>query len=312
MDLISRSAFSPCKPAILIASGALNAGVLASAIFGSTPTANATCASFFGIGNSANCSSTQTSVAIAIGPSAHAHALGLFGTAFALGTNATAYNWGTAQGSFALGDNTIADAGGNGPSAFGISTAVGNASTSEIYGFVSLALSVHGKALAGGTDSFANAAIALGTTGMAKAEDVGTGNLAIDAFGHGDVMSNGVGNVAVNLGGNSVAVEARGTFNNATNFLGAGNIVVAGMFKPATGSWAFAVLGNGNQVQAEPGPVAVAGSVLQTGATVTKAGPGFNINGVVAGGAAAVPAAHSITAKSTHGVAGPKRAGSTR
>lgn len=46
--------------------------------------------------------------------------------------------------------------------------------------------------------------------------------------------------------------------------------------------------GSGNNVQAGPGPVAIAGSILQTGATVFKFGPGFNINGVKAGGAAAV------------------------
>ncbi|MCV7218010.1 hypothetical protein H7J51_22320 [Mycobacterium crocinum] len=286
---------------------ALTTGVFASAGVGLAPTANATCASVFGIGNSANCSSTQTSVAIAIGPSATAHAFGNFDSAFAVGNAAGAWTYGVADSTFALGDNTIADAGGYTTSAFGVSTAVGKGSTSQTYGFFSLAFSAHGKTSAGGSNSFGNAAIALGRTGVASAGTTGTGDLAIDAFGHGDVMAIGAGNVAVNLGGSTVFVEARGNFNNATNILGGGNSVLVGNAKPATGSWAFAVLGTGNAVQAEPGPVAVAGSILHHGVMITKQGPGFNINGVVAGGAAAVPAAHATPAAKT-----PRHAGSGR
>ena len=62
--------------------GALIAGALASGLFAgagwaAAPAANATCASFFGIGNSANCTSTLFSAAIAIGDGAQAHALSL-------------------------------------------------------------------------------------------------------------------------------------------------------------------------------------------------------------------------------------------
>ncbi len=70
----SRSAIS----GVLVA-GAAATGVLAAAALGSAPSANASCASFFGLGNSADCSSTPLSIAIAIGNGASAHANGLFG-----------------------------------------------------------------------------------------------------------------------------------------------------------------------------------------------------------------------------------------
>ena len=73
--------------------GALVSGALAAATLTGAPTANATCASFFGIGNSAQCTSNLTSVAIAIGINAQAHADGLFGAAFAAGNNSQAHTY---------------------------------------------------------------------------------------------------------------------------------------------------------------------------------------------------------------------------
>lgn len=292
------------KPAVLFIFGALSAGVFA----GPAPSANATCASFFGIGNSANCSSTQTSIAIAIGPSAQAHAFGSFDTSLALGSHAVAYSYqGGGQSAIALGNNAIASAGGIGTNWFSGATAIGDGSTAATYGTGSLAFAAHGKASSGGIGTFGDVAIAVGTTGVAKAGADGVADLAVDAFGHGDVGSVGVGNVAVNLGGSNVFVTARGTLNNATALLGSGNSVDAGANVPATGSWAFAVLGKGNTVHAGPGPLAVAGSILQTNAMVTKYGPGFNINGVVAGGAAAVPSAQAKSSTKPPSHAGSKR-----
>jgi hypothetical protein len=65
-------------------------------------------------------------------------------------------------------------------------------------------------------------------------------------------------------------------------------------------------------VGAGPGPFAIAGSILQTGAHITKTGPGVNINGIVIGGAAAVPQtkAAAAPAVATHrktGIAGGKK-----
>ena len=89
-----------------IAVSALTAAAIATAGLGSAPTAHATCASFFGIGNSANCTSTPVSIAIAIGTDAQAKATGLFGAAFAVGTNSAAltgdaFTFGVAAGDFA-------------------------------------------------------------------------------------------------------------------------------------------------------------------------------------------------------------------
>ena len=77
---------SPRKIAGALVAGAVTSGLFASAGLGLAPTANATCASFFGIGNSADCTSTLFSVAFAIGDGAQAHADGLFGAAFVVGT----------------------------------------------------------------------------------------------------------------------------------------------------------------------------------------------------------------------------------
>ena len=49
---------------------ALTVGTLATAGLGTAPTANATCASFWGINNGGGCTSTLFSVAVAIGPGA--------------------------------------------------------------------------------------------------------------------------------------------------------------------------------------------------------------------------------------------------
>jgi hypothetical protein len=75
---------------------------------------------------------------------------------------------------------------------------------------------------------------------------------------------------------------------------------------------AFVILGSNSRAFAGGGPVAIAGSILQTGAYITKVGPGFNINGIVVGGAAATPPTAATgrdtttptAAAGTHGRAG--------
>ena len=56
---------------------AVTGGLLAGAGLGGAPRANATCASFFGIGNSADCTSTLFSIAVALGDGASARADGV-------------------------------------------------------------------------------------------------------------------------------------------------------------------------------------------------------------------------------------------
>ena len=78
------------KITVRVLVGALASGTLTMTTLSSAPAANATCASFFGIGKSADCTSTLFSAAIAIGPGAQAYAEGLFGTAFAVGAGSGA------------------------------------------------------------------------------------------------------------------------------------------------------------------------------------------------------------------------------
>ena len=85
-------------------------GLLAGAAFGLAPPANATCASFFGLGNSAECTSTLFSVAFAIGNGATAHADGVLGASFAIGTAAAATSSGALTLASAVGNNVTADA----------------------------------------------------------------------------------------------------------------------------------------------------------------------------------------------------------
>jgi len=81
---------SPRKITGALVAFAVTGGLVASAGLGMAPRANATCASFFGIGNSAECTSTLLSIAVAIGDGASAHADGVLGGAFVVGANSTA------------------------------------------------------------------------------------------------------------------------------------------------------------------------------------------------------------------------------
>jgi hypothetical protein len=262
------------KALVTLPVGALIASTLVNA-----PTANATCASFFGLGNSTACTSTPTSVAIAIGTNASAHADGLFGMAFAVG-NAHAYTLG----------------------AVNFATAVGDHTSSEAYGLgaIAVALGPNGDAYARGPGSPPSA---FTNFGLNVAVNVSPGTTAL---GGSDVVAIGVGNVAVNLFGNGttlfgIEVQAIGTLNSAVSLGGTNNKVYA--WQGGNLSYAFSVLGSNNHVFAGPRPLAIAGSILQTGATITKQGPGFNINGFRVGGAAATPPATAHTTPAASGVA---------
>lgn len=91
-----------------LAVGAVAAGVVDSAALGTAPTANATCASFWGINNGGGCTSTLFSVAIAIGTGATASAGGPFGAALAVGNKAEA-GVGLFDIATAFGTNSVAN-----------------------------------------------------------------------------------------------------------------------------------------------------------------------------------------------------------
>jgi hypothetical protein len=115
-----------------------------------------------------------------------------------------------------------------------------------------------------------------------------------------------VGNIAINVLGDGTnygvrdnVVGAYGIGNTAVNLFGNNNNTSAGV--PNHGalfSSAINLFGNNNQVRATPGPLAIAASIFQHVATVTKQGPGININGLTVGGAAAIGGAKTTTPKS--------------
>ena len=230
----------------------LASGALTFAACGLAPTANATCASFFGFNNGGGCGSSPTSIAIAVGAGAQAYAEGTLGAAFALGTDAL---------------TSIPSGGRN---FFNVASAFGANAVAEAGGVLSAALAAGQNVTAFASTSLtsylpiANIAINLGfspTNNLSVAE--GVGNLSVNLFGSGagqDVRAIGLGNVAINVGGTDNVVRASvGTSNRAY------------------ASFAFNVGGSGNLVQAGAGPLAIAGAFNQFGATVTQFAPGINL-----------------------------------
>lgn len=242
-----------------VAGGAVLAGVAATAL-GSSPTAGATCVSAFGIGNTAECSSTIASVAIAIGTGAEAHADGLLGAAFAAGDGAQAR---TADAfTFAVAGGTQARA------------------ISGGYGGIAIQFGANGIALADGPalNIAVNIADAVALPGPepegAWSEAWGIGNVAINLFGDAGtsetrtyILAWGTANVSANLGGYETQVRPGET--------------------PGALNLGFAVSGSNNTVVVGPGPLAIAGSIAQTGATVTQSTLGININNFFAARGAA-------------------------
>jgi hypothetical protein len=136
----------------------------------------------------------------------------------------------------------------------------------------------------GAAVAFGNGAVAEIDTGFSLAITVGANSRA--------TVSLGAGNIAANIFGNATNVDASGLGVVAVNLLGNSNTVYASILP---GSVAVNALGSGNDVEAGPGLLAIAVSILQTNATVTKTGPGFNINGLGGGGVAAVRNAKPAT-----------------
>jgi hypothetical protein len=279
--------------------GALTVGGLVSA-----PAANATCASFFGLGNSAQCSSNLTSIAIAIGSNATAKATGLFGAAFAVGTNSIARTDG----------------------ALSFATAVGDGSLARTYdGPLSVALAggVNSDARAGGATPYAPASVANVAVALCNkdcgAEARGIANIAVNLLGNNSSAGlEGSANVVLDVAGTGSFTTAYGSFNNAVSVAGNNSYTSASSATVAVLSTAFTIGSRGTgpnlqRVQAGPGPFALAGSVFQTDAIVTKSGPGFNINGVKAGGVAATRKhAPQSASASTGATSGTPKKGASR
>ncbi|ORB56871.1 hypothetical protein BST42_00080 [Mycolicibacterium rhodesiae] len=244
---------------------ALAAGAFATAGLGSAPTASATCASFSTIKVGTGCSSTLFGLAIAIGPGATASA-DYFSVALAVGNKAR-----SGVGLFDIGGAFGTNALANDAGAFEVAAQVGSGD-SQTGGLFNLAIDI--------------------TPGNGPAH-------------YQSVLAEGFGDVAVNLYGYGTSiishrVNAFGVLSGAVNISGTNNVVEShdGVFNTA-----FAINGTSTNVDAGGGPLALAGSINQAHATLSKVGPGFNINHLVVGGATAVnpaaqasdfaPAAHS-------------------
>lgn len=264
---------------------AAGAAIWTAASLSSAPAAHATCASLFGIGNSAACTSNPTSIAIAIGANAQAHADGLFGSAFAIGDTANA---GIAGGGM-----------------FNTAAVIGNAGGSYADGTLSAAVALGTKSLsfAGTPSGIADVAVVVGSLGGAEA--YGSGNVALDVLSRGGARAQGTLDFALTAFGRNPALYsnssyAGGSLSSAINVFGEGNAVAASpIFANPTANLAFSLGGSLTNVTAGPGPFAIAGSIGQQQANITKSGSGININGVVVGGAAAVQP-HETTKAAQH------------
>lgn len=228
--------------------GAMAAGAIASAGLVAAPTANATCVSAFGIGNSADCRSNLFSTAVAIGNGARAYADGQFGAALSFGS--TAY----------------AETG----SAFNFAVTAGSESSAITRSLFGIAANVGDRGSAGVTNFGQK-----GSLGLNIAVNVAppaVNNTESSAF------ANGMGNIAVSLSRGDSTATAFGLANTAANLGGKSTSVFTG-FDPSSFSTAFNVFSTGNTVRSGPGPFAGAVSVFYN-QDVTKEKPGININGI--------------------------------
>jgi hypothetical protein len=230
---------------------------MAAAAVGGAPTAAADCASFFGLGNTAQCQSGPASIAIAVGPNATAKAGGLFGVAFAIGVapvsgvgtagEATATTTGAFTFALAAGDQVTAQAG----DLFGIAMQWGN----------------NGQTI---TEGVAN--IAQGWTNPFGGDPSATWVETTLASGFGNQILNGAF-----ADGPGYSGEAVGVSNFAFNGWGFDNVVNAGGTATSFFNVALDAFNAGN-VTAGPGPLAVAVAFNQlAGETTSQVGPGINV-----------------------------------
>jgi hypothetical protein len=196
---------------------------------------------------------------------------------------------------------------GNGcTSTFGsMAIAIGAGASASADGFFSTAMALGNSATASVAGAL-NLGVAAGTASHATAGSLVGGdfaNIAITLGDHSDVfvgsMGGGTfGNIATNIANNGFAA-ATGVLNFASNVGGNGSTAEAESDRSTVGlNAAFVLFSNATTVEAFPGPLAIAGSIFQTGQTITKVGPGFNINGIRVGGATA-PTKAATTVKAT-------------
>ncbi len=245
----------------LLALGAVTASALAAAAMGSVPAAQATCASFFGLGSGGQCTSTLTSIAVAIGENAEAHAGGLLGAALTFGDSSSATTVAGALANFAVtfGSNNLTSAGGIGSVAF-------------------VANSINQSVIAGEGDwtsgNIANVAGSFAGPEATEVSSTGIGNISVNLAGSGSIAGDGVGLTTLNVVGLNANLSNAATLNGIANISG-NNISIANLGGIA--NLGFNFIGEDNVVTSD-GALAVAGTVASVGQSVNQSGPGVNIS----------------------------------
>jgi hypothetical protein len=241
----------------------MTAGAMTAAAIGSVPTANASCASFFGIGSGGLCSSTLTSIAIAIGTNAEAHADGIFGAAITLGNSSSAFidSGALLNLAFTQGNSNMTSAGGLASIA-----SVGS-------GINQLVQAGIGAITSGDIGNFASSFASPDAT---QTIALGIGNLSMNLAGSGYVGGDGVGLATLNVVGLGSQLSNGGVFNTVANVSGNNNKITNTVGRGGIGNLAFNVIGNDNVVRTG-GTLAVAGAIGSIGQTVNQDGFGVNI-----------------------------------
>ncbi|MGV1006796.1 MAG: hypothetical protein ACOYEV_18985 [Candidatus Nanopelagicales bacterium] len=269
-----------------LAIAALTAGALAVAAMGSVPTANATCASFFGLGSGGQCTSTLTSIAIAIGTNAEAHAEGMLGAALTLGDSSTA---GTAAGAL-----------------LNVAVTLGNGNLTSAGGLGSVAFAGDGidQAVVAGVGTFTegsigNIAVSLASPAATATAAAGIANLSVNLAGSGTIIGVGTGLATVNVIGLSTNLDNAGVLNNTTNLSGNNNSITVA--RGSFGNLGFNLIGSDNVITTD-GVLAIGGAIGSVGQTVSQSGPGVNVSvrrglPVAAASAAAPKPTHARTAR---------------
>ena len=182
-----------------VSAAAIIAAGLGASAFGFVAPAQAACASFWGMGNAAGCTSTFGNTAVALGTTGSATAVGGFGnTAIALSDDATALSAGFFSTAVASGHNSHA-------TAVGIGSLAVDLADKDNLGSGATALGTLNRAINIGNNNSASA-----ISGSIPQVDLQTGNIDI---GNNTALNIGEGNRADAIGGFSNGVYNLGNRN---------------------------------------------------------------------------------------------------
>ena len=218
---------------------------VAAATLGGVGTANATCLSVSGINIfGSECTSSPLSFAFALGPNRAAIAEGLFTGAIAIGTDNVATAEGFLTGALAIGlvdsiSQPLAPTA-EAESAGALSFAYAGGTLANAVALGNLAIAAtqgdDSVAFAGRTPTdIGNVALSIGNgTRVLVGRELGGGahtpsyfNLGLNLGDDNVILTRGLGNSGINVGGEGNFLVSAGVVNNVTNFFGSGNVIAA-------------------------------------------------------------------------------------